>query len=277
MLFENWIQGRRHETNGRGGGWTWTITPVFRCGFLQFVYQWKHDRILHDILTWSWWRLKCIVIQYLLYQVALCVILITSGASSRLRRSRNLLDVVIASRTTRRRQQLVVQRTHGVSDHDLVTWLFSVKCRPPRQFLTYHFHSLKRFDVLQFQNDVKQSKRFLKPATTTAAFAEQVNIVTAGILNKYCPLPTRQKIALIRQVDWWISGRAIEAKRVRRRLERKWKSKGNRNDYVEYRRAWRVANKGITKAISDLYNDRIKCWWAPAISLDGWSSQAMST
>jgi len=60
----------------------------------------------------------------------------------------SLLDVVIANRTTRRLHQLVVQPTHDVSDHDLgVTWLFSVKCPPPRHFLTYHFRSL---NVLTF-------------------------------------------------------------------------------------------------------------------------------
>ena len=169
----------------------------------------------------------------------------------------SLLDVVIANRTTRRLQQLVVQPTHDVSDHDLVTWLFSVKCCPPRQFLTYHFRSLKHLDVLQFQNDVKQSELFLKPAATTDDFADQLDIVTTDILNRHCPLQTRRKIAPLRQVNRWLSDRAVEAKRVRRRLERKWKSKGNRNDYVAYRRACRVANKEITKARSDFYSTRI--------------------
>ena len=170
----------------------------------------------------------------------------------------SLLDVVIANRTTRRLQQLVVQPTHYVSDHDLVTWLFSVKCRQPRQFLTYHFRCrLKHLDVLQFQNDVKQSELFLKPATTTDTFADQLDIVITDILNKHCPLQTRRKIAPLRQVNRWLSDGAVEAKRVRRRLERKWKSKGNRNDYVAYRRACRAANKEITKARSDFYSSRI--------------------
>jgi len=62
----------------------------------------------------------------------------------------SLLDVVIASQTTRCLLQLAVHPTHGVSDHDLVTWLFSVKRRPPRQFLTYQFWNLKRLEVAQF-------------------------------------------------------------------------------------------------------------------------------
>jgi len=76
-------------------------------------------------------------------------------------------------------------------------------------------------------------------------------------LTKHCPLQTRRKIAPSRQVNRWLSDRAVEAKRVRRRLKRKWKSKGNRNDYVAYRQACRVANKEITKARSDFYSSRI--------------------
>jgi len=60
--------------------------------------------------------------------------------------------------------------------------------RPPRQFLTYHFRSLKRLDVLQFQNDVKESKLFLIQATTTDSFTDKLDTVITGILNKHCPL-----------------------------------------------------------------------------------------
>jgi len=49
----------------------------------------------------------------------------------------------------------------------------------------------------------------------------------------------------------------VAAKRVHHRLEQKWKSEGNRNDYVAYRRACRVTNKEVTKARSDFYRNRI--------------------
>ena len=67
-------------------------------------------------------------------------------------------------------------------------------------------------------------------------------------LDKHCPLQTRRKIAPTRQVNRWLSDRAIEAKRARRRLERRWKSKGNNNTYAAYRRACRVANEKLIKA-----------------------------
>jgi len=89
---------------------------------------------------------------------------------------------------------------------------------------------LKRLDVLQFQNDVKESELYLNPATTTNGFTDQLDTVTTGILNKHCPQQTCQKIAPTRQVNRWLSNHTIEAKWVRRHLELKWKSKGNRND-----------------------------------------------
>ena len=136
-----------------------------------------------------------------------------------------------------------------------MTWLFSVKRRPPRQSVTYHFRSL---DVSpDDSNDVMQSELFLKPAATTDGFADQRDTVTTDILNQHCPLQTHRKIASSRQVNRWLSDRAVEAKRVRRHLEWRWKSKGNRNDYVAYRQACRVANKEITKARRDFYSSSI--------------------
>jgi len=75
-------------------------------------------------------------------------------------------------------------------------------------------------------------------------------------------LPTTDtlKDTTITPSHWWLSDRAVEAKRVRRRLERRWKSKGNRNDYIAYRQACRIANKEITKARSDFYSSRMRQW-----------------
>ena len=180
-----------------------------------------------------------------------------STATRRTSTSSSLLDVVIASRTTYRLQQLAVQPTHDVSDHDLVSWQFSVKCRPPRQFLTFCSSNLKRLDLRQFQTDVKQPDLYLAPVTTTDEFADQLDTVITNIMYKHCPLQTRRKIAPIRQVNRWLSDRAIEVKRARRRLERRWKSKRNNNTYAAYRRACRVANKELIKARNEFYSNHI--------------------
>ena len=94
-------------------------------------------------------------------------------------------------------------------------------------------------------------------ASTADEFADQLDTVVVNILDKHCPLQVRQKMAPSRLVNRWLSDSAKEAERLRRRLERRWKSKGNKNDYVEYRRACRAANNEIITARSNFYKDRI--------------------
>jgi len=95
-------------------------------------------------------------------------------------------------------------------------------------------------------------------ASTADEFADQLDTVVVNILDKHCPLQVRQKMAPSRLVNRWLSDSAKEAERLRRRLERRWKSKGNKNDYAEYRRACRAANNEIITARSNFYKDRIK-------------------
>ena len=51
---------------------------------------------------------------------------------------------------------------------------------------------------------------------------------------------------------------AVSTKRERRRLERKWKSSGDEQDSVKYRKHCRVTNKKIIGARQQFYRDRIK-------------------
>ena len=54
-----------------------------------------------------------------------------------------------------------------------------------------------------------------------------------------------------------LSDSAKEAKRVRRRRQRRWKAKGNENDYVAYHIACRAANKEIINARCNFYKKQI--------------------
>ena len=65
----------------------------------------------------------------------------------------NLL-VVIASDESRRILQVTVLPTHSVSDHDLVTWLWTSSVRLPRRVLSYRFRNLKSVDWTLFKEDV---------------------------------------------------------------------------------------------------------------------------
>ena len=169
----------------------------------------------------------------------------------------NLLDVVVANADSSLISQVTVQPSHGVSDHDLVTWSLSSRVRPPRQVLTYRFRNLKSVDWTKFTDEVRRSQLFTSPANSANEFADQLDKTVADILDRYCPLQVRRKFAPNRRDSRWLSAGAVDAKRARRQLERKWKSSHKEDDYVAYRKACRSANKLIVDSRRDFYRERI--------------------
>jgi hypothetical protein len=60
-----------------------------------------------------------------------------------------------------------------------------------------------------------------------------------------------------RQENRWLSAEAVQAKRTRRRLERKWRSTKDIACYTEYRKVCRSANKAIVESRRNFYRQRI--------------------
>ena len=56
----------------------------------------------------------------------------------------------------------------------------------------------------------------------------------------------------------WLSEDAIDAKRLRRRLEREWRSSKSSETYIAYRKACRHANKAIINSRCKFYHDRLE-------------------
>ena len=131
------------------------------------------------------------------------------------------------------------------------------RSRPPRRFMTYQFRNIKSIDWVQFKSDILQSDLFTAPAETADSFAEQIDSSVTRILNRHCPLQERSKFASSHRDSRWLSTNAVEMKRARRRLERKWKSSRCNNDYVAYRKACRQANKEIIRSRQEFYSGRI--------------------
>ena len=65
-------------------------------------------------------------------------------------------------------RQVMVHWSHGVSDHDLVTWSLAASESPPRQVRSYSFRNLKAVDLELFKDDVVQrcSLTLRAPLTT---------------------------------------------------------------------------------------------------------------
>src|SRR5258706_354219 len=123
--------------------------------------------------------------------------------------------------------------------------------------MTYSFRNLKAVDWTLFAEDVQRSSLFSSPATTADEFADQLDTTVTSILDRFCPIQFRRKFASCRRDSRWLSTGAVDAKRNRRRLERKWKSSRSVHDYVSYRRACRSANKSIVDSRKQFYKERI--------------------
>lgn len=169
----------------------------------------------------------------------------------------SLLDLVIGSASSKRISQVAVMSTHGVSDHELLTWSFIMNIRPRRQVHSYRFRNLKKIDMERFKYDIRCSDLFTEPASTADEFADQLDATITRILDVHCPLQSRCKLASSRLENRWLSTDAVAAKRSRRRLERKWRSSHSNDDYVAYRRECRVANRAIIQSRHEFYSRRI--------------------
>jgi len=170
----------------------------------------------------------------------------------------NLLDVVVAMESSCRITNVAVQPTHCVSDHDLVTWSWASRLRPQRRVLTYRFRNLKAVNWVKFRDDVRHSELFTSPVKSANDFADQLDNTITAVLDLHCPIQVRHKFAPTRRDSRWLNACAIEAKRTRRRLERRWKSSQREDDYVAYRKACRSANKSIINSRCDFYSQRIR-------------------
>jgi Reverse transcriptase (RNA-dependent DNA polymerase)/Endonuclease-reverse transcriptase len=166
-----------------------------------------------------------------------------------------LLDLVVCRAGSGRISSVKVCSSY-ISDHDLVTWSIDSVAKFTRSTVTYKFRSLKKIDFEKFRIDMKNSALFTSPAESAEQFAEQLDSVTTAVLDRHCPLQTRTKFSSLRRDNHWLSTEAVNAKRERRRLERKWKTHHEANDRIKYRAACRSANEAIMKSRRQMYAER---------------------
>ena len=103
---------------------------------------------------------------------------------------------------------------------------------------------MKQLDVGRFRTEVTKSDLFIAPEQTVDAFVQQIDSIINRILDKLAPLRCFKK-CVGKKVNRWLSQEAVVAKRIRRRLERRWKATGDEAVRKEYRQACRHANKQI--------------------------------
>ena len=100
------------------------------------------------------------------------------------------------------------------------------------------------------------SSLFTDPDPSVNGFEQQMENTIKSILNDFAPLKTSHRSGP-RQTKNWLSPEAIEAKKCRRRLERRWKSSNAEPDCLAYRTACRTANDLIMKSRASSNLERI--------------------
>ena len=87
---------------------------------------------------------------------------------------------------------------------------------------------------------------------------DQSDNTGVSILDRYCPIQERSKFASNRRHCRCLSDDAVDAKRIRQQLERKWKSTRKEVDHTAYRKACRFSNKLIVSSRQEFYRKRIR-------------------
>ena len=97
---------------------------------------------------------------------------------------------------------------------------------------------------------------FSSPDPTVDGFANQMETELTSILDEVAPLKTGHRTGP-RKAKNWLSPEAVDAKKQRRRLERRWKASNAEPDRRAYRAACSSANKLITSSFAAAKFERI--------------------
>ena len=167
----------------------------------------------------------------------------------------SLLDLVISSSASILTSPVSVTSSHEISDHSLLLANLSTRRqKPPRR--SYQYRNLKDIDLDSFQQQILASSLFTDPDPSVDGFEQQMENTITSILNELSPLKTGHRSGP-RQTKNWLSPEAVEAKKHRRRLERRWKTSNAEPDRLAYRAACRTANKLIMKSRAATNLERI--------------------
>ena len=176
-------------------------------------------------------------------------------------RSDNVLDVLASVNPTAVFGAQVSDACY-ISDHRLITANIIVRSERPKT--RYTARNVKTIDPSKFQEALESSELFTQPAATVDDFADQLKTVVMQVLDRMAPLHTGVRRPA-KPATRWLSNEAIDAKRLRRRLERRWLTTKDEVDRINYRRVCRSTNKIINKSRSSYYNTMLQdCCDEPA-------------
>ena len=126
-----------------------------------------------------------------------------------------------------------VVSSHEISDHDQTcTNVNTKRYKSPQR--TYHYRNIKSINLELFEQAILSSSLFSSPDPTVDGYANQMETELTSILDKVAPLKTGHRTGP-RKAKNWLSPEAVDAKKRRCRLERRWKASNAKSDRLAYR------------------------------------------
>ena len=163
-------------------------------------------------------------------------------------RNQSLLDLVITPAESSHPliSNIAVRSSHHLSDHCLVVCDLSVR-RFKAPAVSYSFRNIREVDVAEFHKRLRTHELFIDPADTPDEYLGQLEHAVKTVLDELAPV-CHGKRAGGRKGARWLEPQAVEAKKLRRRLERRWKKYGSEFDRIAYRATCRRANLLINQS-----------------------------
>ena len=169
----------------------------------------------------------------------------------------HLLDLIITDQNAKIIRDVRVVDSGFISDHQLIlASLHTKSTRSSNPPMTFTYRPIKSVDPVDFESRLRRSTLFSSPANDAESFSNQIEEVVTATLDEIAPLQTRSRRPP-KEVTRWLSDEAVEAKRQRRRLERRWKETRDEADRYAYRRACRRANKLINASRRDYFKNQL--------------------
>ena len=168
-------------------------------------------------------------------------------------RKGHTLDLLI----TRANEQLIQNQyvyDPDISDHFWVHCeLPVIKLAPCRKEIT--FRKLHAIDTSQFELDIKDSVLCNAESSSVGELMERYDSVLAELLDKHAPLQTRT--ITIRAQPPWYSTTINDAKKERRKAERKWRRTKLEEDRIVYKQARHDVIRKIDNAKCAFYSEKV--------------------
>ena len=133
-----------------------------------------------------------------------------------------------------------------ISDHQLVVSQL-VFTKPTNLKKSVTFRKFKSIDMDAFSEDITNSELYKTNSTDIEELAILYYETIESIINKHAPEKTK---TITQKTVPWFNSEISEARRVRRRVERKWRNTKNHSDLLQYKKAKNKVASIITVAKS---------------------------